>query len=528
MDLTRRVAARFLVAESIGDPKQFLAEFERIVEGAAARVPPGTAARAEEVAAKVSEVVKEKGRFRSEEMPEYKELLNLAWDARMHLGTTAIKLRSPGYRLFLSILQTLTLPPALRKKVEMASRVYMKDSKPRTKRYRRDFDVFADYEKMVLAITTHLQVAKDAISKGKPHEEEGDGATKVKVGPFTLVNTGGFSPKVMGNIAEIVEKATRQLQSSGLGKVCYGEVQVTNTISKATVAAFYLIEKDELFIRANSKPTWDTVLTVLHELGHRYEHKFLQGRKRAIADLYQMIAGQEQHHQKKLREEKPKPGETLTDKGIVYQVMGTEWGRNGIVVLLQQTDNPKATARISLEGWHQKKTQTKEQAGLTGIRNFDEDPNFKGFVSEYAKKGGPGENFAEMFAFYCQGRLPVLQSVAFEELVFGSGDMRLASRVAARFISAGDASYVGGMSRPKEFYEVWAESLDKKMAGLDLADADDRASFRGRVEEGFKHARADVLKDIIENLGVKARGPSKVDSSRTIADAYIAGKRIKL
>jgi hypothetical protein len=33
-------------------------------------------------------------------------------------------------------------------------------------------------------------------------------------------------------------------------------------------------------------------------------------------------------------------------------------------------------------------------------------PDFKGFITSYAEKGGPSENFAEMVAFYALGKLP--------------------------------------------------------------------------------------------------------------------------
>lgn len=92
-------------------------------------------------------------------------------------------------------------------------------------------------------------------------------------------------------------------------------------------------------------------------------------------------------------------------------------------------------------------------------------------------------------------------------------------RVAARYLAS---------ERPKEFFEVWAESIEKKMKGLDLKDPEDRVSFRIRVEDGFKNARADVLKDICKNLGVTPKGPSRHDLSKTIANAYIEGKRIKV
>ena len=362
------------------------------------------------------------------------------WSKAASLATTAFykvqngqrRLAEPGHKLFLSLIQTLTLPPAVRKKVEMASRAYLKPpTKPRLKEHgwKRDLEYFDVYDRFMAAFKADLATAKLALVKGTPHVEEGAGATKVRVGSFVLVNTGGFSEKAMAEVAEVVQKAETLIKSSDLGKVCYGEIQVTNTLSKADVEAFYLIANDELFIRANVKSGHDTVRTVIHELGHRFEHKFLKGRNRDIEKLYQLLDGQEYEHAKKMRDEKPKLGEIwVSPKGEEYSVSRIEAGRAGLKVIMQAKNDPKMQASISLEGF---------LAARGGARNVDA-PSYKGFVTQYAKSGGPAENFAEMFAFYCMSRLPVLQSVPFEELVFGatSGDRIFnarARRVIARW-----------------------------------------------------------------------------------------------
>jgi hypothetical protein len=66
-------------------------------------------------------------------------------------------------------------------------------------------------------------------------------------------------------------------------------------------------------------------------------------------------------------------------------------------------------AHISLEGWLKK----------TGKPREIESPDYKGYVTDYAKESS-GENFAEMFAFYCMKRLPATQKELFEDFIAGN------------------------------------------------------------------------------------------------------------
>lgn len=431
--LTYKILSRYMVqklADTIGDPKEFLKDFEKAVS--AATIPTSTLdpvkkilearvqAEASGTAPPLSDPAVRKELFEAQDIA-YRTLFKVK---NAHLVANS------GHQLFLSIIQQLTLPPALRKKVEVASRAYLKTTKPRFKAKSGPslyLEYITTYEKYLSTLQAHLEIAKQALSQGKAHTEEGEGATKLKAGPFTLVNTGGFDAKQMGEVSDLVQKAAALAKSSGLEEVCYGEVQVTNTLSKRNVLAFYLIAKDELFIRANVKANTDTVQTVLHELGHRFENKFLK--KGGAAVLYRLCEGQERKKQWGLDGKKPKmptEGDTLESKGKTYIVERTVPDRNGYKVLLKVEGQPGAKATVSLDSFW----------GLKGedMRDVERDPNYIGFVSDYAKRGGPSENFAEMFAYYCMGKLPVLQSVAFEETVFGvekTASERLALRFAA-------------------------------------------------------------------------------------------------
>jgi 2'-5' RNA ligase len=322
-----------------------------------------------------------------------------------------IGLQLPGDRLFLGILGALTLPDALRKKVEAAARVWAKrPSRPRMTTRNSTFDYLTWYDRQATAIGTQLDVAVKALAAGKAHGEAGDegtgAGTKIKVGPFTLVNTGGFKPDVMANMEEIVQKSTQLIQRAGLGACCYGPIQITNTLMRSNVLAFYQTKDDGLYIRANGKPEWDTVHTVIHELGHRWENKQLP---RGVADtLYQAIAHQDKTERKMPT---PAPGDTVKSQGKVFEVVSADPYHQ--VVRLKPEGGRSGSVTTSFDTFYALK-------GVTRKNMAETDPNYKGFVTNYAKTS-PAENFAEMFAFYCMDKLPVHQSVLFEKRVFGDG-----------------------------------------------------------------------------------------------------------
>jgi hypothetical protein len=86
-------------------------------------------------------------------------------------------------------------------------------------------------------------------------------------------------------------------------------------------------------------------------------------------------------------------------------------GLKGFKVQLSVKDKPEATASVPLDTFWQMKGQN--------VRGFEDNPEYIGYVSDYAKRGGPSENFAEMFAYFCLNKLPKLQVEPFKTLVFG-------------------------------------------------------------------------------------------------------------
>ena len=406
--LALRVAARYLRAKSLGDPKDLLHKFAMGI--ALLDIPDAEITKARRVINEYLEAEKVGPHTWERKWPGYDEAESLSYSAWARATTSVEKLAQEVIdKLFLAILQDLVLPETLRKKVEQAAKIYASVGKPRRKvrGIEGNLERFDIYEKRMAQLKGHLAVAIAAIQAGKPHTEEGEGATRIKVGDFTLVNTGGFPGKIMDTIGDLVQKAQAHLKSKGFGKVCYGDIQVTNKL-KTNAYAFYMIGHDEMFIRADAKASPDILKTTLHELGHRYQHVFMKGREMDISHLYYVIEG----HEKGLSETKdllPAIGDTAVDKGKTFQVTRTlPNGRGSWEVHMTTESKPGATYKSTLEGWLIMKGET--------ARDLTE-PDFKGFVTLYAKKGGPGENFAEMFAFYCLGKLPKAQVELFEGVI---------------------------------------------------------------------------------------------------------------
>lgn len=233
--------------------------------------------------------------------------------------------------------------------------------------------------KLIRGWRNFATVARRVLEAGVVHEEGSWTA-----GSFNLINTGGFPDKAMQDVVKIVEKADRLLRSKGLGKVCYGDVHITNTVRKSTrVLAFYAINTDDLFIRANLKGKQGPALqSVVHELAHRLHFKFLKSKNAEINQIYYKLSGQERDAIQD-KENWPSPGDEFTEGRRTFIVDQVVYPN----VLLHKKDDPLKKFRAPLSSW----VTTKSGASA--------------FVTPYAKTSAQ-ENFAEMVAFYCEDMLP--------------------------------------------------------------------------------------------------------------------------
>lgn len=320
------------------------------------------------------------------------------------------KFYKSGQPLFFSILRRYSLEPKLRKKIEACAKFYSKSRVNNPKRGEEQ----QVYEKFLELYKEQFELAKTAIETGKTKGSEDDTEVhSLSAGPFTVINTGGFSEEIMTEVAAAVEKANAAIQSKGLSQVCYGDVLVSNTLYKGnSTLAFYMYGKDELFVRANLKKLKDkvdTVATIIHELGHRFENKFLKDKNKMSA-MYRKLANQEQKEEQDLLKDeslRPQPGDELKQQAGTYVVTKVGYDK----VHLQMKDQPNLTGTISLLGWISAPPSLK-----TGSSAVPVPKQHSVFVTNYAKTNS-SECFAEMFAYYCLGKLPTDQVEMFEAVI---------------------------------------------------------------------------------------------------------------
>lgn len=393
-------AARLLVSDTIGDPAKLLGQFDSVVAVLAKHEPQLPEMRQTEAIITASP----KGHdtptrdFGADEerVHQYRRAV-YSLMSMVDLSLPTLQ-RAGARELFLALLQQYELPTKTRKVIEAASKFF---AKTRTKRTPK-LEALDAYEKMLALYRGMSAAAHEAISTGRPHGGA-EGTEKVKAGPFALRNTGGFKPVVIDACARVVEEAARLLEAKGLGMVCYGDVLVSNTLSRQNVLAFYMIQNDELFVRANLRGQESAAVhTVVHELGHRLSHKFLHASQREIQHMYDVIARAEAKGLREVLnevwsdpEDKPKIGDNVTGTHGEYTISGYDVGNRGqIIIRLVSKADPKQTAHTSLENYvRMKGLLPREGGGIPG-----------GFVSQYASTNAQ-ENFAEMVSHYCSGTL---------------------------------------------------------------------------------------------------------------------------
>lgn len=394
----QRVATRFVLADSIGDPRKLLEDFKHqlvkfeVLEPKADRLIDHLKRMAE--ARGTGPEIQDQAAFHQ---------LDGAWASTIYsdvssvaVGTEYIfrQLRGFGQPLFWAILQQLSLPPPLLKKVQAATKYWSKSDlkfpKAKEKWMPRNGEKVLAYKKLLNEFHSQIDTAELALAKGKAHSEEGS-TTKRPAGPFTVINTGGFSDEIVEKAIKSVEVSAKMMQGIGLSKVCYGDVLISNTLtSRTSVAAFYVINSDEMFVRANVSPDHDTVRFICHELAHRWEHKFGSGKRNAIVQLYATLNTKAMFETD--YKDFPSIGKTFQYEGRELVVKDVDFRRK-TVKFHDQNDPPNMLSIAPIKYW---------KAKIEGVPLPAKDIEF---VTEYAKKGGPSENFAEMVSFYAVGKL---------------------------------------------------------------------------------------------------------------------------
>lgn len=288
------------------------------------------------------------------------------------------------------LITNYNLTKEVRKKLE--SVVKWKTHGHRTPEFKSGLAAVKSYVDLCHLVEEYQKLIEEGLACPK-HEGPQEG-----LGGFHLVNTGGFDSSVMESLEAQVDQASQLLQGSNLGQVVYGKVHVTNALDKQHVLAFYSSPADEMYIRANTRNS-DFLSNFLHELGHRFEYKFLKPRKGA-SDLYAYVQAREA-----VLSVPPEVGTEFTEV--------TKRGPRTYVVEDVQKLHITYRAKVSS---HNKWRCTASNWYQLRDRKPDED----GFVSVYASTS-PSENYAEMFSAYVQGTLSPKLLPIFEKVTHGKG-----------------------------------------------------------------------------------------------------------
>lgn len=278
------------------------------------------------------------------------------------------------------------------------------------------FMVPQDQEKALTKLREVSAVATGAIGIAIKSLEAGDVCEKNEcavAGCFRVVNTGGFDKKVMDLSEREAATAARLVAEKGFAQVCYGDVYVTQRISKDNVLAFYSYGEDRMYVRAHAKKGEAALVvdTFIHELGHRLDGRFFK--PEGHQELKKVFAQWTRRKAASPRTSTfdPKPGVRFSDPkrpDTVYEIEGVAYvGRgNTPSVIMHVVDDPQKThLRITLEAL---------KRSLGG--KLEDDP----FPSVYAATEAR-ELFAELFMVYVLGTATQEQAETFERILAAGG-----------------------------------------------------------------------------------------------------------
>lgn len=344
-----------------------------------------------------------------------------AYAAMLDMGSVHNYLMHIGAEnFFLGVLRSFSVTPTERREMEAAARYFSVRSK-RLKLPSEGWETKyrEHWEKLERMYTTACKVVK----RGEACRDDQFCTARC----FRIVNTGGFDLKTMQVVQKVVDRAARAVDESGFGALCYGDVNVTNTVQRnSKVLAFYMISEDRMYVRANLKGLEnEAAATIVHELGHRLDHKFMSADDRIpVRALYRKYLTEDRAAGESPRVEggaEPKIGDLFEHKNERFQVVRVSHDK----VFMRPVDPAlgKFELQLAVDGWRLR------HGGRAVVPK-------SAFPSQYSKKD-LGEFFAEMFAFALLDKLSPEQGRDFDPIL----------EMLAEKLAATEKKAVAGMAR---------------------------------------------------------------------------------
>lgn len=229
---------------------------------------------------------------------------------------------------------------------------------------------------------------------------QSDKRAPVQVGGFNVIEAPGVSRSQAKGALESLQQAAALLRGK-FPQVVYGDVYLATTLQKG-IAAWYIPSEDKFYLNVKAKKSFGDVHTILHELGHRYENKFLKDpAKKLFWDLSMRTVYKTLNFDKDLR-----------DKVAVEVLNAVREARQGsampklsddAMAWLEIVPDVKSLTRGYMTGSLSEKDFVQRLSGTKDVQvETREVLHGPLAVTPY---GGtkPAENFAEGFAHYVMG-----------------------------------------------------------------------------------------------------------------------------
>lgn len=201
-----------------------------------------------------------------------------------------------GNKVVAGVLSVRSIPDKSTKPLEMVYRL-MANSR------RMPQDIYKWWEDNGKRVKFLIEAAENWPAKSEGTDE------LFTLGPFKVHNTVGAKGAELESLKkglERVEKAVKSNPVPGFARVLYGDVHVVPRITKAHHAAWYYPGDDSVYLRHTKSTGMDEVHALVHELGHRYWHKFAAEPQKKAWALQHMRA-----ETKAVEVELPKVGDEL-------------------------------------------------------------------------------------------------------------------------------------------------------------------------------------------------------------------------
>ena len=237
---------------------------------------------------------------------------------------------------------------------------------------------------------------KSLVRSGPRIEDYAKIGRKIPHGPYIIVNNFGFRPEEFAEPLRTLDAATEAIEGAGFGYAAYGEVLLQAT---GTWAGMYRAGTDDIQLNVMARKRFDTVYTLVHELGHRVWHKRLSKEQRdAYEDAYVGKAEPITLAQRELFWEAlegsdfdPKRARGTIAKGL--QGVFSEYWRDRVKVTLPPTVKGVAENR---EMFYRGFVLPKTRYYFINREGIDS-------VTDYGASRVE-EDFAEVFAHFCLGK----------------------------------------------------------------------------------------------------------------------------